>query len=202
MKKLLLILSVLYLANICASQAQETKTGFLFEEYNYISKNELFPTMFASMTHSFNTDRNISLWGFLLTSEKAKKGTFGVMYTPKITSGVLKLGLSCGIKGTAKTSGKASFLVKSFIFAKKGRFSLMNSLEYGDKTGYWYTGFLMVDVSNQLECGLRGQRFEGIGPMVQFKVKPFIFWINGAYDFEFKRYGALAGVNIKVKTPK
>jgi len=136
-------------------------------------------------------NEKISFTYFALVSEKWAETMLGVAYSP---TNWAQIGLNCGFE-----QNPALFRVGGSIWLGKGKTSFLTLLEKGDRSdNYWYKSTLAYKCTNSLSLGVRAWRFNGVGPVVEYKVKDFKFWIMPAYEFEKNNSNLVVGIDIKI----
>lgn len=133
----------------------------------------------------------VSFTYFALVQEKWAETMLGVAYSPVNWA---QIGLNCGFE-----QNPALFRVGGSIWLGKDKISFLTLLEKGDgHDNYWYKSTLAYKATDNLSLGARAWRFNGIGPLVEYKVKDFKFWIMPAYEFEKNNSNLIVGVDIKI----
>ncbi|NCN99611.1 hypothetical protein GW920_00565 [Candidatus Falkowbacteria bacterium] len=133
----------------------------------------------------------VSFTYFALVSEKWAETMLGVAYSPISWA---QIGLNCGFE-----QNPALFRVGGSIWLGKGKTSFLTLLEKGDgQDNYWYKSTLAYKATSSLSLGVRAWRFNGVGPLVEYKVKDFKFWIMPAYEFEKNNSNLIVGIDIKI----
>ncbi|MBN2854585.1 hypothetical protein JXK06_03600 [Patescibacteria group bacterium] len=128
---------------------------------------------------------------FALVSEGWAETQLGFNYAPL---NWISVGLSCGFE-----QNPALFRVGGSIWFGKGKTSFLTLLEKGSgPNNYWYKSTVAYKCSDALSLGVRAWRFNGLGPLVEYKVKDLKFWIMPAYEFEKNNSNLLVGVDIKI----
>lgn len=130
---------------------------------------------------------------FALVQSSWSEAQLGLSYKPVSWS---SFGLSFGMEqlngGISPRTGCSLWLGKnktSFVFlGEKGVGS----------TNYWYKSTLSYSLSKNFNLGVRGWRFTGFGPIVEYKVGDIKFWGVEAYDIEEKMMKSVIGFDVRI----
>ncbi len=131
----------------------------------------------------------ISLSYFSLVKEKWAEAQLGIIYQP---AEWVQLGLSCGIEQKSSL-----FRTGSMLWFGSGDFSFLALVEEGiGADNYWYQITGEEKINSNISLGLRAWRYEGIGPLFEYKLKEVKLWLMPSYDFEFEKTSLIAGIKI------
>lgn len=179
MKKL--IFSIFLLVSV-SSFAQVS----IFTKY---SEGKLSPCATIFGTKPISEKMNFTY--FALISESWAETQLGASYSP---FNWISVGLSCGFE-----QNPALFRVGGSIWLGQGKTSFLTLLEKGDgPKNYWYKSTISYKATDKLNLAIRAWRFNGIGPVLEYKAKDLKIWIMPAYDFEKENSNLLIGLDIKL----
>ena len=130
--------------------------------FTKISGGKVTPCATIYGTKAFTENENFGLTYFGLVQESWAEIQFGLFYSPTDWS---QVGLSCGIE-----QGVKLFRMGSFAWLGYRNTSFVVLAEKGaGKDNYWYKVTLSEKVGN-FDLGLRGWRYTGFGPIIQYKI--------------------------------
>jgi hypothetical protein len=82
---------------------------------------------------------------------------------------------------------------------ERPRWQALAVVEYGG-SGYWYHGLAAYQIHKMVAVGVFAQRFDGLGPMAQWRLGPMRVWAAGLYNPEHeeraKGSGFVAGLDL------
>ena len=157
-----------------------------------INKESISPCATIYGTKSLTAQKNFGFTYFGLVSPTWAEAQFGLYYAP---AKWIQLGLNLGLEqGSSKMiRGGAS------LWLGKGNSSFVALVEKGcGKGNYWYKITLNQKIG-RFDFGLRGWRYYGFGPLVQFEIiKNLKFWVMPACGwFESDQNSLIAGLDFK-----
>ena len=145
----------------------------------------------ATIFGTKSISEKLSFTYFALVSEKWAETMLGVAYSPADWA---QIGLNCGFE-----QNPALFRVGGSIWLGKEKTSFLTLLEKGDgPDNYWYKSTIAYKCTNSLSLGVRVWRFNGVGPVVEYKLKDLKFWVMPAYEFEKNNSNLIVGLDIKI----
>lgn len=130
---------------------------------------------------------------FALVNQKWAETYVGLSYSPEKW---INIGLSAGIE-----QSPALYRLASSLWLGSGKTSFLLLTEKGDgQNNYWYKATLAYKVSEKLDLGLRAWRYNGIGPVVGYKIKELNskIWAMPAYNLEDGNKNLIVGVDITI----
>lgn len=132
---------------------------------------------------------------FILVQEKWGEAMVGIAYSP---TNWLEIGANCGFE-----QNPSLFRTGASIWVGNGQVSFLTLLEKGaGKDNYWYKSTIsckpLPATLPALSLGVRAWRFNGVGPLIEYRLQDLKFWLLPAYDFEKNVSNLLAGIDIKL----
>lgn len=183
MKKLITFIAVVFIYVSASAQATF---------FTKISDGKVTPCATIYGTKSLTQSGKIGFTYFGLVQESWAEAQFGLYYNPTTWS---QIGLSCGIEQKSellRTGG--------FVWLGKGNTSFVALVEKGfGKDNYWYKITFSEKVGN-FDLGLRGWRYTGFGPVVQYKIGKtgLKAWVMPAVGwFESSQNSIVLGLDFK-----
>lgn len=133
----------------------------------------------------------VSFTYFALVQEKWAETMIGAAYAPV---GWLEIGINAGFE-----QNPSLFRTGASIWLGNGQVSFLTLLEKGaGQDNYWYKSTLSWKALPELSLGVRAWRFNGIGPLIEYKFNELKFWLFPAHDFEKNTSNIIAGIDIKL----
>lgn len=161
--------------------------------FTKISDGKITPCVTIYGTKPLTESGKIGFTYFGLVQENWADAQFGLYYNPTAWS---QIGLSCGIEQKSEL-----FRTGGFVWLGKDNTSFVALLEKGfGKDNYWYKITLNQKVGN-FDLGLRGWRYTGFGPVVQYKIGKtgLKAWVMPALGlFESPKNSIVLGIDFKI----
>lgn len=185
MKKLSVIVLVVFLALSSFAQIQ------IFGKHTSKETIKLDINVFG-YARKLDSSGIFKLTYFTLAEESWAEGLIGVSYSPKKWC---EIGLMLGME-----TNPAIYRLSSSIWLGGNKTSFYACLEKGDGfDNWWYKSVLKRNFGKRFALGLISWRYNGTGILLEYKTKSdLIFWLNPAYDTEFKVNRFTVGIDMKI----
>lgn len=113
---------------------------------------------------------------FALVNQGWAEAQLGLSYSPV---SFVQFGLSCGLE-----QNPSLFRTGGSVWLGKGKTYFLTLLEKGKGAeNYWYKITLNQKISEKFSLGLRAWRYNGIGPVVEYKTKALKLWVMPTTKF-------------------
>jgi len=186
MKKILVLTAIFF---VIATETVYSQASI----FGKISDGKVTPCATIFGKKAFNESGNIGLTYFGLVQENWGEIQFGLYYNPTSWS---QVGLSAGIEQNSKL-----LRTGGFIWLGKNNTSFVALFEKGaGKENYWYKVTINQKVDN-FDLGLRGWRYTGFGPVVQYTIGKtgLKVWTMAAFGlFESTKNSLVFGLDFKI----
>lgn len=186
MKKLIVLLSIIFISTVLSAQ---------FSTLEIYSRNTINGNSVpdANLFGELASKSKFALTYFLLAEPEFAEGLFGLNY-------YLTDHVSVGISTGFETSSTVYRFGASF-WAETGAGTFLALVEKGDgKDNYWYKADILQEMSERITFGFVAWRYHGIGPILKYHFKAGEYdskiWIMPARDFEFEEYRIMLGIDI------
>ncbi len=183
MKKVIAVVLMVVLCSAVSAQVS------IFSKVS-LETGKIVPT--ATFFGSKPILNQVSFTYFALVNQGWAEAQLGLSYSP---ASFVQFGLSCGIE-----QNPSLFRTGGSIWLGTGKTSFLTLLEKGEGSeNYWYKITLSQKISEKCSLGLRAWRFNGIGPVLEFKHKSLKFWAMPTTSF-MKDGGKniIFGVDVKI----
>jgi hypothetical protein len=131
---------------------------------------------------------------FALVNNTWAEAQIGLTYSP---AKWISVGLSGGFEQNPEL-----YRFGGSIWMGKGKASIIVLAEHGDGVdNYWYKSVAAYKLTDNFSLGAVAWRFHGIGPIVKLGIKKLdanLWLVPAAYDFEFKNWNSMLGIDIKI----
>ena len=158
--------------------------------YAKFSNNTVSPTVMIFGAKPLSEKIDFTYFAFV--QEKWAETYCGLAYSP---AKWMNVGLSVGIE-----QNPALYRLAPSLWIGSGKTSLLLLTEKGDgKDNYWYKATLSYKVSEKLDLGIRTWRYNGIGPVISYKISNDLkMWAMPAYDTESGHKNLMAGIDVRI----
>jgi len=176
MKKVLFIAIAAFL--FATATAQSLETFVKFDQNGKLANKDV--NMFFSIPLSKDTTSfwsHMKFGSFILVEPEWGEQNFGFEYAHKWFA----VGLYAGYEQNPHIYRGCATL-----WLGKGRFSSFTAFELGGgKDNWWYRNITKYKASDKVSVGFQGWRFNGLGPIVEYKVINHVnVWVNPVWDPE------------------
>lgn len=183
MKKLITFIAVMF---VCLSA--NAQASFFAK----ITKDGVAPCATMYGTKSLSKNKNFGFTYFGLVQESWAEIQFGLYYNLTSWS---QVGLSLGLE-----QGGKLFRTGGFIWLGKGNSSFIALAEKGIGKGNYFYKVTLNQKVGDFDLGLRGWRYTGFGPIIQYKIGDtgLKAWIMPAFGwFESSKNSIVIGLDFK-----
>ncbi len=183
------------LANILFSVIVNAQTStFFVEEQNIYSEGRVTPQGFMQVNHYFK-DSKYGVFSYTSVSSQWGELIVGGTKTYSLKrDGLVEIGLGGGIETGANSFRGATYIFTIINSGKHKVTGLING-EYGG-SGYWYVGFLTIDITKNFVIGVHAQYGAASGPRLQYQTKHFMLWGSTGVNLETKSFGTVTGIRV------
>jgi len=166
-----------------------SQAGFFFESRNTIVDGEVTPLLNFYNTHDIN--KKVQVFAYCMIGKTYCEGYSGLAYSPRSW---LQIGAGGGME-----TADSPWRIATFLWAGKGPVSAIAYYEYGG-SGYWWLGKATYTINKTVTAGILGNRFTGVGPLVEISIPKthFKIWGLPAYDFEDDTQKTVLGISLNL----
>ncbi|MEI6529042.1 MAG: hypothetical protein WCN88_01380 [Candidatus Falkowbacteria bacterium] len=163
MRSVLFIVVILALS-ASASFAQSVETFLKFNSDGKIVNNDANISFSVALAHdSTNFMSKMKFTTFILVEPEWGEQMFGLSYAP---APWVEVGLAAGFEQAPRM-----FRGCATLWLGKGKFSSFTAFERGiGKDNWWIRNITKYQTSDKLALGFQGWRYNGIGPLIEYKV--------------------------------